>query len=225
MKHWWLVLLCCLSLSAMAQTGQVIEVTGQGRVLQVPDKFSFSLYLEEQGSVVAKLNQNLQANTEEIQEFLLKQGVARQDIRSTQVNLRPNYHHTEQGRQHQGFTLSREIAVNLYQLEKYDTILDGVMKLGASRISDFRQGFADAEGLYMTSLSKAVANAKLRAEQIAKSLGVAVGQVMAVTEQSAYQPRPMPMMRMSMEADSAGSMAGQSEIAATVRVKFELQPR
>ncbi len=54
-----------------------------------------------------------------------------------QVRLQPRYINTPQGRQQEGFTLSRDITVTSTDLETYDKVLDGVLKRGVDRIQQF----------------------------------------------------------------------------------------
>ena len=62
----------------------------------------------------------------------------------------------------------------------------------------------DQEQLYLKALEIATKNAKIRAEKLAKSLNVSVGEVVSINESSGYSPVPL-RERSMMMADNAGS--------------------
>ena len=74
------------------------------------------------------------------------------------------------------------------------------------------------------ALTRAVADARARAELYAHAAHVKVGKVISISEQAAYIPSPQPFMReMSAMAASAVPVAtGEQEVAATVHIVYEL---
>ncbi|GAA0345080.1 SIMPL domain-containing protein [Bowmanella denitrificans] len=209
------------SLTAVADD-KTINVMGQANVSAVPDLFQFSLYIEEKGPVVSKLNETVTDKTNKLVSFLLKQGVKERDIQSMHVQLYPWYEHRDSGSEQKGFVLARQIQVSLRELALYDKVLDGVLKLGATRIDGFQHNVENQQDLYLSALELAVKNAQLRAEKLASSLGAKVGKVVSVSESSAYRPMAMAMESRMLMKDASGSMAGQMNIDAQVQVTFEL---
>lgn len=217
------LLLAGASMSAVAQEQEnAISVVGQSNVSAVPDLFQFSLYVEEKGPVVAKLNSEVSDKTSKLVNFLLKQGVKEKDIQSLHVQLYPWYEHSDKGSEQKGFVLARQIRVSLRELNLYDKVLDGVLKLGATRIDGFQHNVENQQDLYLSALELAVKNAELRAEKLAASLGAKVGKVLSISEASSYRPSPVMLESRMMMKDASGSMAGEMNINAQVQVKFEL---
>jgi uncharacterized protein YggE len=123
--------------SAQAAQEAVINVQGVGAVEVTPNAYSVTLVVEEEGNTVGKLNTQLDSDLRSIVKFLLNQGIDEKHIQSMQVRLQPRYINTPQGRQQEGFTLSRDITVTSTDLETYDKVLDGVLKRGVDRIQQF----------------------------------------------------------------------------------------
>ncbi|GAB3017061.1 SIMPL domain-containing protein [Bowmanella dokdonensis] len=221
MKHWLLAMLLVISVPTLAADQRQVSVLGQASVSAVPDLFQFSLFIEERGPLVSKLNEIVSHKTANIVNFLLEQGVQERDIQSMHVQLHPWYEHRENGSEQKGFVLGRQIQVSLRKLELYDRVLDGVMKYGATRIDGFQLGFENQQDLYLNALENAVANAKLRAQRLAKSLDAKVGKVISVSEVSRYRPAPMMMEARKMSLDTV-SMPGEVAMDAQVEVQFEL---
>ncbi|MDF2177540.1 SIMPL domain-containing protein [Aliiglaciecola sp. CAU 1673] len=221
MKGWIASLFLILSFAVQAE-GNHISVIGQASVSRQPDLFQFSVYIEEKGEVVSKLNTAVSDATSKMVEFLTEQGIATKDIQSMQVQLHPWYEHSEAGMKQRGFSLSRQIQVSLRDFTVYDRILDGVMRLCASRIDGFRHGFENEQQLYLSALEFAVKDAEMRAAKLAYTLGAKIGKVMSVNELSRYQPMPIQMEGAKMLRDASPSLPGQVSVDVQVEVKFEL---
>jgi uncharacterized protein YggE len=204
------------------QQQREIRVSGQASVYSTPDLFTFSVYIEEQGELVSKLNAGVRAKSQSIIELLLKFGVDEKDLQSMRVDLNPWFEHVQSQRVQKGFVLSRQISVTLRNMEKYDQVIDGVLRLGASRIEGFNYVVKDPEQDYLKALELALTDAKGRADIIASSVGVKVGEVISVQEGSGYTP--MPRMRESaLMADSGGYLPGQVSTNAQVSVVYSLK--
>jgi uncharacterized protein len=215
----------CLATGCVAedqnQLQRVIRVNGQASVYSTPDLFQFSVYIEEQGELVSKLNAGVRAKSQSIVDLLLKSGVEEKDIQSMRVDLNPWFEHLQSQRIQKGFILSRQVAVTLRSMEKYDQIIDGLLRLGANRIEGFNYVVKDPEQDYLKALELALTDAKLRADKIAAAVGVKVGEVISVQEGSGYAPMPRARESMMM-ADSGGYLPGQVSTNAQVSVVYSL---
>ncbi|MBU3022914.1 SIMPL domain-containing protein [Aestuariibacter sp. A3R04] len=199
-----------------------IQVSGEGRVAVVPDAYTMTFVLEERGELVAKLNGQLQSDMSAILTFLLKNGIEEKNVQSMQINLNPYYESTPQGRQQNGFILSREVRITDTNIDNYDSIIDGALSRGVDRVQDFRFIASEQQNAYQKALINAVKDARLRASLLAEELGVSLGNVLSVSESG--QGYPMPVMRMEMaKADSfSTAMPGEQQISARVNVTFAI---
>lgn len=198
-----------------------IRVNGQASVASVPDMFRFSVYLEEQGELVSKLNGLVSKKSKQIVKLLLKEGVAERDIQSMRVQLSPWFEHRQSPRVQKGFVLSRQIKITMRNIDKYDDLIDGLLRLGASRIEGFSYVIEDPEKYYLKSLELALADAKVRATTMAKAMDLKVGEVLSIQEGAGYTPMPRGRESMLM-ADSGGYLPGQISTSAQVSVVFAL---
>ncbi|MCC2615662.1 SIMPL domain-containing protein [Aestuariibacter halophilus] len=224
LKRLAVVLLFTLGLFSVAsaqQPFQGIEVSGQGVVMAAPDRLRFSLTIEQQGAVAAKLHQHVRHTSEQVVSFLLGKGILSKDIQSLRENLSPWYERVERQTVQKGFTVSRRIEVTVRELQDYADILDGVLGLGVTRLDNVRYEVADQEALYFNALQLAIEDAKSRAQVLAKQAGVGLGDIVQIIEQGHYQPAPKRMMADAVMAEG-GFMPGENVINAQVRVSFEL---
>jgi uncharacterized protein YggE len=226
-----MLLIFSLSLCGGAQSQQQVpnqiaairhlQVSGQAIVASVPDRFHFDVYLEEKGQSLSKLNTIVSQKSEQVVESLLELGIEKRDIQSMRVQLSPWFEHNQSVRLQKGFVLSRQIKIIMRNMDKYDQIIDGVLRIGATRIEGFNYALENPQADYLSALELALTDAKTTASKMAKSMGLNVGQVLSIEEGGVYSP--MPRARESlMIADSGAYMAGQISTNAQVMVVFEL---
>ena len=206
---------------AQAAESASISVQGVGAIEVTPNAYSVTLVVEEQGNTVGKLNTQLDSDLRAIVTFLLEQGIEQKHIQSMQVRLQPRYINTPQGRQQEGFTLSRDITVTSTDLETYDKVLDGVLKRGVDRIQQFNFISVGEGDAYQKALIAAVKNAKQRAQLLAKELEVEVGEVVAISESGGNMPIPV-MRAEAFAKDMSMSLPGQERVEARVNVSFKI---
>lgn len=226
MKHLITVilgLLFSISVYAIENEQKVLGVMGTGSVASTPDMLRFSIYIEEKGEVASKLNGQLNFKTQQVVELLLDYDVAEKDIQSMRVDLYPWFERDRNTQIQKGFVLSRSIKVTLRDLEKYAAILDGVLKIGTQRIDGFQYEIENNENAYLSALDLAIKDAQKRANKMAGSLGVKVGEILSIQEHSQYSPQPERMRASMSMADSGGMMPGQLTISAQVALKFRIQ--
>lgn len=217
-------LLLAFPLIAASDDIQTITVSGEAKVSQVPDRFHFTVTLEEKGLYVSKLNKAISSKSERIVKQLLESEIKEEDIQSLHVQLNPWYEYTNNQREHKGFVLTRQIRVNVKEVEKFDFLIDMLIKAGASGIDGFRYSLSQPRMSYLDALDLAVTDARFRAEKLAYSVDAQVGKVISIRELgSRGDYAPVREKAMLMADSHGGYMPGQIDITAYVEVIFELK--
>jgi uncharacterized protein YggE len=101
-------------------------------------------------------------------------------------------------------------------------VLDAAAGAGANDISGPGLSSSDAEALYRQALAKAVDDARLRAETLARASGRSLGSVTAIVEGGS---EATPMFREAAQASDAPTpiVPGEQETTAAVSVTFSLR--
>ena len=216
--------LCVSATAVQAQSSQpAIQVNGSGSYAVVPDAYTVTFVMEEKGETVSKLNAQMQNNMQSVLSFLLKEGIEEKHVQSMQISLNPYYESTPQGREQQGFILSRQIQVTDTDINHYDRIIDGALSRGIDRIQGFEFIASQQDNAYEKALINAVKDAKLRASLLAEQLDVKIGKVLSVTETGNSYPMPVMRMEMSAKADGFSSaLSGEQMIEARINVSFAI---
>ena len=101
-------------------------------------------------------------------------------------------------------------------------LVDAAAEAGANQISGPGLSSSNAEQLYRQALAKAVDDARLRAEALARAAGRSLGSITSMVESGASTPDPM-FRAEAQAADSAAIVPGEQETTATVSVTFSLR--
>ncbi len=199
-----------------------ISVGGTGSVETEPDTATTSFGVVTQGATAKEaMAQNSTAMTNVI-EALKRAGVAAKDLQTQYVSLDPRY--DNQGREVQGYNASNSVVARVRDLTQVGSVIDAAIAAGANGVSGPSLSREDRDKLYNDALEKAVADAKSKAEVLARAAGVAVGPVQSVSENQQGGGGPMPMgYAMRAAGDATPIEAGTTQITASVRVVFTLR--
>jgi uncharacterized protein YggE len=201
---------------------RIIEVSGVGSVLSVPDRFSFSLSIEQKGGVAAELNKAIVEKTNSVVQALFKIGVDKKAVQSLQVRFNPWVEYNGKTREQKGFILTRQVKVTLKTLTQYEQSIDTVLNLGVSNINQFSLTNSQADENYQAALTQALLNAKQRATNMAMALGLKLDGVVSISEQSSGQAAPIAMQTRQFNV-SESYQPGEMSTKARVKVIFALQ--
>ena len=103
-------------------------------------------------------------------------------------------------------------------------LIDAAVAAGANTVSGPTLSVSDRDARYRDALGKAVNDARLKAEALAKAGGFGVGPVSSVTEQSAGAPTPIFQTASgALAKDATPIEAGTQDVTADVSVTFRIR--
>lgn len=224
-----------------------ISINGEGEVSAIPDvgQFSFSVTADGADATLAQAASATKIN--DIMIYLKEQGVEEKDIKTENYNMFPKFRFEEQscfedlgtrslsrttclpGQEiPDGFEVSQTIAVKVRDTAKAGALIAGVGNKGATNISGLTFTVDDTTKLKGEARTKAIADAKDKAEKIAAELGVKIVRVTSFYENEGYYGEPYgygggDMMAKSEALDAPSTPVGESTIKASVSVSFEVE--
>jgi uncharacterized protein YggE len=149
-------------------------------------------------------------------------GVEPADVQTTQLILEPSYDYNSAAMYPpvMGYIATQLVDVRVEGVDAIGPVLDAVTIAGANRVNGILFGVADRGALVDEARALAVADAALRAERLARSVGGTLGEVVSVVDLGAYDGA-LPLFQ---ARDAAVPVAGGTvAIIATVAVTYELQ--
>ena len=197
-------------------TENTITVSGVGSVKAVPDEAQMSFGVETRRATAQAA---VAANADAMRKVInaLRQAGAR-EIATQWVSVYP---FTRNDGTIEGYSASNSVSA-VSDVEDAGGLIDAAAGAGANQFSGPGMSSSNAEELYRQALAKAVAEARARAEVLAKAAGRSLGQVIAIVEGGA---QPVPLYREAAQAADSSTpiVAGQQETTASISVTFTLR--
>lgn len=203
-----------------------VTVVGNGESRVAPDIATVQIGVETAAPTTQEALAQNSSQANAIIEQIKQLGVAEADIQTSGFNISSNY--DTDGRTISGYTVSNMVSVTIRDLAQAGALLDQVVQAGANRIYGVSFGLSDPKAAQIQARDAAMADARARAEQLARAGGASIGQVLVISENIGSAPvMPLPMMadaRMEQGVGSAAPVqAGEQIISGQVQVTFELR--
>lgn len=204
------------ALEPAAEQPDTVSVSGVGSVESVPDQAQMSFGVETRGQTARAA---VAANAEAMRKVIaaLRQAGAR-EIATQWVSVWPVM---REENVISGYSASNSVSATV-DVEDAAGLIDAGVDAGANQVSGPGLSRSDAEKQYRSALSKAVADARERAEILAKAAGRTLGEISSISESGAT-PVPYYAERAALDAASTPVVPGQVETTATISVTFTLR--
>lgn len=222
-------------------TFRSFAVSGEGKVVVVPDvaKFSFSV-ITQGGKNVADLQKQNTEKVNKVIDFMKKNGVDSKDLKTEGYNLEPRYQYFNcagDGRacpppEIVGYSVVQTVSVKARDFNKTGDLLSGAVSNGANSVSSLNFTVDDPTSLQNKAREEAISKAKEKAKNIARAGGFRVGRLLAI-DGGSY---PIPMFDRLSEAKggfggglesmpvSAPTLEpGSQEIVINVTLRYEIE--
>jgi uncharacterized protein YggE len=175
------------------QTGAVqgITVSGTSEVAGTPDTLRLDLAVTTQANTVGKALGQANGLTAAVQSALRRHCVAAKDVQTSDLQIQPDYSYPSSGTPVlRGYTVTEGITARLRNIGKAGDVIAAATAAGgnATRINGVSLDLEETGRLVRAARDKAVADARAKAEQYAKAVGRALGQVTNITEAVSAPP-------------------------------------
>jgi len=205
---------------------KTLTVQGTGSVMVEPDIARITVgALTSDADADAAQDQNDTVMTEMI-EAIKGAGVDEKDIQTTQYNVRPRYDHSGKIARITGFEVTHMVTVVIRDIDTVGRVLKAANGAGANQSQNISFGVDDRDAVYREALTKAVENAKEKAQAMASPAGVSLKEPAAIYEGSVpmeYSVTRAYPEEASYDSASVPTQSGQLEIRAQVTVVYNMQ--
>lgn len=201
-----------------------LTVTGQGQSAARPDMAEISLGVSTEAATAAEaMSQNATRQTAVI-DALKAEGIEARDIQTSGLNLSPKMEYADgQAPKLVGYTAQNSVTVRIRDLAGLGTVLDKLVATGANEISGISFSRDDMTEAQDTARSDAVADARRRAELMAKAAGMRLGALRELSDMPVMEgPRSMMAIRAEAKSDATPIEAGEVSVSAQVTAVFDL---
>ena len=208
-----------------------ISVAGTGSAYGTPDvayiQLGIDVTADEVGTAITQANETIN----KVMDAVKGQKVDAKDLQTVNFNVYPEDIYDRDTGQPTGqrrYHVSNFLNVKVRDINNVGPIIDAALSAGATNVAGLSFGVEDPTALEAEARTKAIADAKTRAEQLAQGLGVKVGPPVLVSEGFVSTP-PMPMYADKAAADGLGAggavpiSLGEMQVTVQVNISFALE--
>ena len=205
-----------------------ITVVGMGKASGTPDVANVDVGVETQADTVQQAVADNKAKMTRLLDTLKELGIADKDIQTTNYGVYTQQQSVPDGKGMGPTTyhVNNQVNVTVRDVTTLGDVLDKVVAAGANNIYGVNFSVADTSKLQADARAKAFADAKERAESLAKLAGVTLGDVVSVSEVIGSNPI-YEGARMAAATGLGGGGApiqpGELEVNMSVQVTFAIK--
>lgn len=205
-------LLCLVAVGQAAHASDEpaprILVTGEGSVDIAPDMAVLALVVMREAPTAREAVTANSAAMKKVLDAMAGLGIGKRDLQTSGFSIQPRYTHPPRQGAGSGeaprlvaYTVRNSLTVRVRDIARVGEVLDTSVSLGVNEGGNILFTNDDASAAVSQARVKAVEDALSRGRTLAEAAGVSVGRVLEISEQN-YSPRPMPMARSMVAADS-----------------------
>lgn len=157
-------------------------------------------------------------------------GVKERDIRTSQLNLNPQYDYRREsgeGPRLTGYMATNQVSVRFRDIAKSGEIIDALVSVGANQINGPMLSIDDVDEALDEARADAIAKGRQRAELYAAAMGKRVARVVMVSEGGRVNRPPVVVTAsraIAMEASADTEIVpGEQDVSVTLQMSFDLE--
>ena len=215
-----------------------IWVTGSGSVAIEPDIAILNISIEALEDSVAQAQAKVNQAMSTVLGELRKARIPQNDLQTSHFRIQPNYvyepvlikgepqYHLPQRQILVGYGVDQGLTIKVRFLDRLGDLIDNITKAGENliRVDGIRFDIDDRNVYQIKARTLALEDATAKAKQIADVMGVVLGSVVYVADNTAEPLRSVaPMMKSYAEMDVGTSvMAGELDIQVSLQAVFDI---
>jgi hypothetical protein len=215
---------------AESPSPRVVTVSGQGEVSAPPDVAHVTLGVESRRLTLAEARSEVAKTVDRVLTLCGDLKIDPKLVNATRLQVQPEYRWNEADRRQVllGYLVSRQVQVELRDLEQLGTLLERAVDAGVNQVGDPMLDSTRRKDLERQAMGLAVQDARQNADTLARAAGVKLGPIRVLNASSA--PHVVPLYRSKMVmADAAAAPApeatyqpGEMKFSATVAAEYDL---
>jgi uncharacterized protein YggE len=202
-----------------------LTVQGVGQVTAVPDVARLSIGVAREAETAGEALAAVSDATAAILTRVARAGVAERDVQTGELSVQPRRSSRQDDAPPgiEGYVARNVLTLSIRDLDGLGPLIDASVAEGANQMSGLSFGLADPSDARDEARRRAVRDAMDRAAVLAETAGLALGDVVSLTEgMPARQPGPVFAMEEAMR--SIPVALGEVAETITVTLVFDISP-
>ncbi len=210
--------------SAQAASSRYITVTSQGAVKVVPDAVRINANSTNVGATSKEALAATAKSSAAVRAALLAAKIDKKDIATQTVSINPEYKYENNTSTLIGYRASQSFTIVVRAASTAGEVVDAIVAAGGDnlQLGGATPFVLDNTKATDAARTAAVKNARAKASSYAKLLGVKLGKVTYLIENSSPAPYVPVMAVAKTEADATVIDLGEQDVSVSVTVKWSL---
>ncbi|WP_119069504.1 SIMPL domain-containing protein [Aggregatilinea lenta] len=208
---------------------RTLTVTGTGDASGTPNVAYITLGAEIRDADITAAVEQSNSVMDDVRAALADQGIPDEDMQTAQFNVNQDQPRDPQTGEITGdatYIVTNMLQVKVSDIAQISAVIQAALDAGANQVYGLNFGLDDPDALLSDARANAVADAQVRAEDLASAFGMTLGDVVRVTEGSQGSQPPQPYALQAQGLGGGGPTISPGELSVTVQVSvtFEITP-
>lgn len=222
MRNLWIIILFVFFVKINAQENQkFINVTGTSEVIVNADQINISIHIRTIKKSIEESKKGNDKSVNDLVTILTGLGIDPHEIDISPVSMGKNYEYKQGERIQNGYYTNVDLSLLFKNLSKYYELIDKISLNDAYEIVNSNYSVSNFEALSKSAYEKALIAAKEKAEYMAKTMNVKLGDVIEIDETN-FSGSPLPVNALAKENFQNSGVSGKVTINRSIRVKFAI---
>ncbi len=213
-----------------------VSVSGEGRSSASPDTLLININVSELGKTTKEAQDKANTKIKQIKDSLQEFDIPEKNIHTTNLNIMTEYNWTNNSRKLLWYRSEQQVNIKVQWDNfaiKWWEVINKISEIGGIWINNVQFTINDTSNVKKEAREKAFADAKAKAQQLAKLGGLSLGKPTMITESDIqyFYERPvyanakeMLMMDTGMWwADESNLSPGEMELSTIINIVYELK--
>lgn len=213
---------------------RTISIAGTGEILSVPDisTINFTIRSSSINNDTKILQDEVAKKADKVLEKLKELDILEKDIQTANYSVNPKYNYKDGSSNIVGYEASENINVKVRNIENVSKVLNILAEEKITEVYGPNFEIDNVENLKNQARGLAIKDAKEKAKDLSKSLGVKIKKIVSYYDnnESNMQEFPMYSAKMDIMGASAGSVSrnaniseGEQKINSNVTIIFQIE--
>jgi uncharacterized protein YggE len=221
---------CVCGANALADEPRprTVNVSGVAEVSAAPDLARVVLGVESRKPTMEPARAEVAATVDRVLALARDLKIDPKYVNATRVQIQPEYRWNENDRERVllGYVVSRQVEIELKDLDKLGALLERAVDAGVNQVGDPMLDSSRRKELEREAMTKALEDARLNAEALARAAGAKLGQPRMLAASGGTPPVPLYRARLAQmdmaAAQEATYQAGDMKFSASVNAEYDL---
>lgn len=221
-KLFFFILLLLCSYPGNGQQ-KYINVNGTSELILNADQISFTVQIKVISETIEESKKKNDEYVKQLLQILKDSGINSDDIEVSPITLGKNYEYSGRERTQNGFYTWVNVSFILKELSEYYNLTDKLTANDNFEITNSYYNISDYEVQNKIAYENALKAARVKAGYMCQSLGLSLGDVLEIDENSNNPGYPNPFNTQTRESNQNENTFGNVTIRRSIRVKFALK--